>query len=125
MITVAAEYRLDNIEVNGTHARGKDCVASVEHGTGKLRTLITDRHRFCPNLPLFTHFKCRNKASNAYAYGAEIGNLINFEQRVELAALFQNLTDLICGDCIQTAAEGIELYKFQIIPRAHKRRGIV
>ena len=64
----------------------------------------------------------RQQRPHADARRAQRVHLVNLDERIQLAAAFQNLRHLIGRHGVQPAAEGVELNQLQIIPLADKLR---
>ena len=64
----------------------------------------------------------RQQGTHADARRAQRVHLVNFDERIQLAAAFQNFRDLIGRHGVQPAAEGVELNQLQIVPLADKLR---
>ncbi len=55
----------------------------------------------------FTHLDRGEQGTDADACGSEVVDFVDLQAGIDLAGAGQNLTDLIRGHGIQTAAEGI------------------
>ena len=56
---------------------------------------------------------------------AQVGDLVNLQQRVHVRLVGQDLGHLIGGDGVETAAEGVELHEFEARIGGHEMRGRV
>ena len=71
--------------------------------------------KFCSLL-----FQGSHERTDADTRRAKIGDLINLEHSVNLTGSFQNLLDLVGGQCVKTATKGEELDEVKIVARCHK-----
>ena len=96
---------------NGVHAR-------LERGCGGARR--TRGRGLLLALP-----QRRHQAADADAGRAQIGNLVDLQQRVDLAAAFQDFLHLVGGQRVETASEAHHLHQVQIAALRYHPRGIV
>ena len=66
------------------------------------------------SLVFFPFFQCGKQAAQADVDGAKVGDLVNFQLGVQLAAFLQNFAGLVGGNGIQAAAEGYQLHQVHI-----------
>ena len=71
--------------------------------------------KFCSLL-----FQGSHERTDADTRRAKIGDLVNLEHGINLAGSFQNLLDLVGGQCVKTATEGEELDEVEIVAGCHK-----
>ena len=109
--------------MNGTHLGCQNGIALQLHLLGVLYPFIVHGPGLSMDLFLPPHLHGGNQAADADTNGTQIVHFIDFQQGVELVAALQNLIHLIRGHGIQSAAEGIELQKLQIIPVPNKPGG--
>ena len=120
MVAVLAEDRLQHGKVDGAHLRSQNGVALPAHLLRKFPAGIGRQTGLGLNLFLPAHIHGCQQGTDADAHCTQVVHFVNFQQSVKFVALFQNFTDLVGGDCVQTAAEGGQLYQFQIVPVADK-----
>lgn len=63
---------------------------------------------------LFRQLQRSDKAPQTDSHGAQIGDLVDFDLRIQLVAALQYLPHLVRRDGIQSASEGNELYQLYI-----------
>ena len=66
------------------------------------------------SLVFFPFFQCGKQAAQADVDGAKVGDLVNFQLGVQLAAFLQNFAGLVGGNGIQAATEGYQLHQVHI-----------
>ena len=66
-------------------------------------------------MPLLPHVHGGEQAADADPGGAEVVDLVDLQDGIEFAAVFENLADLVGGDGVQAAAEGVELDEFKVL----------
>ena len=79
---------------------------------------------------LFRQLQRSDKAPQTDSHGAQIGDLVDFDLRIQLVAALQYLPHLVRRDGIQSASEGNELYQLYIrvrngVPRGGIQAGMV
>ena len=128
----SAQHRHDESELDGRHLRGENLVAFFAHFLGEDRALDDVP---CGDLgPLFSGSFLRGvdearvngrrrlgALGNRRVEGAQtdfrspqVGDLVDLQHRVDIAAALQDLLDLVGGDGIEAAAERIELDELEI-----------
>ena len=141
----APEQRLQEAEVNGRHLRGKNFVSRIAHLFGE------DGSRFnMSGLDLLGFFargnRCgvlvhrgvdrsrghgsslrnrRFQGAQADLRGTQVRYLVNLEDCVHIAASLKDFLDLVGGDCVNAAAEGVELDHLKVRLIAHAGSGLV
>ena len=63
-------------------------------------------------------FYCGDKASESNLYRAKVRDLVNLDLSVEISVDLKYLSDLVCGQRIETATEGNEVNEIQVISGA-------
>ena len=123
IVAVSAQHRLHQFKVDWTHLGCQDGIALLAHLTGEFRSLVFLGSGLGQNPLLPAHIHGRQQAADPDAHRAQVVYLIDFQQGVELVALFQDLRHLVGGHRIQAAAKGIQLDQLQIVSLGHKFRG--
>ena len=118
MIPSGVERSLQKRKVHRRHLRAEDSVILL-HLFGKDHTIHGSRLDDSFFFLLFLCPECCQKGTNTDAGSTEIVDFIDLQACVDLAAVLQNLIDLVRRDRIQAAAERIQLDQIQIIPRFH------
>ena len=66
--------------------------------------------------------ECRNQGADADARCTEVIDLVNLQNGVNLVGACQNIGDLVGRDCIEAAAEGVQLHEIQLVRVLHIAR---
>ena len=77
--------------------------------------LRQQRRRGLPFPVLVPLIQRREQAAQADVHRAQVGDLVDLQLGVELAALLQDLAGLVGGDGIDASAEGDELHQIHIL----------
>ena len=122
VVAVLMKNLLQNVKMDGTHLWCKDGIAFLKHLSGKLGAAVGGRFLFRLQILFPPHIHGGQQTTDTDARCAEIVHLVNFQDRIKLVAALQDFADLVGRHGVQTAAEGIELDQFQIIPLSDKFR---
>ena len=114
VIAVLFEYGCEDVEVYRAHLRRDDRIALVAHFLGKFGAAVGGHSGGAVVFRAIAHFHSRDKASDSDADGAEVVDLIDLEESIELACPGEDLGHLIGGDGIKAATEGGELNKLKV-----------
>ena len=120
-----AEHRLQNVKVYGAHLGGDDGPALFAHLLGEHRALVIGRFGAGVDALVPAHVHGGDKAAHPDTGGTQVVHLVYLQNGVEFAAALQNLGDLVGGDGVQPAAEGVELDELQIVPVGDELGGSV
>ena len=141
----APEQGLEEAEVDGRHLRGKNFVSRIAHFLGE------DGPRFnVSGLDLLGFFARGNgcgvlvhsgidrsrghgssfrnrrfQGTQADFRGTKVRYFVDLEDRVHVAASLKDFLDLVGGDCVNAAAEGVELDHLKVRLIAHAGGGLV
>ena len=122
VVAVVTEDGLKQVEVDGAHLGGEDGVALALHLLGVVDALVGPDVRGRVDAALAPHGDGGEQRADADAHRAEVVDLVDLQAGVELAALLQKLADLVGRDGVESAAEGVELDKLQIVASADEFR---
>ena len=123
VVAVAAEDRLEQVEVDRAHLGGEDGIAVLPHPLGKLRPVIGHLPGMRDDVALLPHVHGGEQAADADAGGAEVVDLVDLQDGVELAAVLKDFADLVGGDGVQAAAERVELDELKVLVAGDEFRG--
>ena len=111
-----AEHRLQNVKVYGAHLGGDDGPALPAHLLGEHGAVVCSGPGLGVDILVPAHVHGGDKAAHPDTGGTQIVHFVYLQNGVQLAAALQYLGDLVGGDGIQTAAEGVELDELQVVP---------
>lgn len=111
--------------MNGTHLGSQNGVAFFEHFSGKFRSLVAIQIRDRKDTLCLPQLHGSKQTADTDADGTQVIDLVDLQHSVELVGLFQNLIDLVRGHRVQTAAKGVQLHQFQIVPVSDKFRRVI
>ena len=93
------------------------------HLLGVFDAAIRQRLGVGKDLLFLAQIHCGNQRSDPDADGAEVGDLVNFQERVELARIVEYFIYLVARYGVDAAPEGDELNEFKVVSLAHEFRG--
>ena len=124
MIAAGIEGRFQNVKVNGRHLGAQDRVV-LAHFLGKGYLFDSGGSDRALLVLFFPNLDGGEQRADPDSGSAEIVDLIDFEAGINLVRAGENITNLIGGDGVQSAAKGIQLDQIQVFHGFHKAcRGI-
>ena len=111
--------------MDGAHLGGDDGIAVLEHLLSELGAVVGAGPGLRLDVLPGTHLHGGQQTADTDAYSAQVVDLVDLQDGVELVAALQDLADLVGGDGVQAAAEGIQLDQLQVVPLADELGGIV
>ena len=111
VVAIGSGCSFDQWEVNGGHFRNEDGEVFF-HFLGEGGFRIENGSGFC----IFFHsfFDGGFEGTETDSYGSQVQTLIDLEAGIESSPFAHDFLDLIGDDRIQTAAERVQFYQFQI-----------
>ena len=77
------------------------------HVLGEQHPVVGAGHHLALHMPLILQPQGGDQGADADSGGSQVVHLVDLQNRVDLAGVGQNIIDLIGGDGVQAAAEGI------------------
>ena len=124
MVPEGIQGRLQKVEVNRRHLGAQQGIV-LFHLLGEHLTVVGRRVLFPGEMMGLPHPQGRDQGPDADPCGSQVIDLVDLQHRIDLAGARQDVADLIRGNGVQAAAEGIELHQIQVIPGLYKGGGPV
>ena len=122
VVAVLGEHRLENIKVNGAHLGREQRPLLVAHFFCEGRAVISRALRVRVDALLTSDPHGGEQAADADTHRAEVVDLVDLENGVELVAALENFGDLVGGHRVKAAAERVELNELETVAPAHEFR---
>ena len=122
MVPMLFKNWLQNIKMDGAHLRRKDRIAVFLHLPAVFHAPVGNFLRFCLYGLFLPHPHRRHQAADTDTDCAKVVDLVDFQKRIELVAVFQNFIYLVGCYRVESAAEGVELNQLEIVAPGHKLR---
>ena len=115
MVAVLIQCGLQQVKVDRRHLRTQQGIPLGTHLLRELGALVGRGHNRALHRILSADAESREERADTDTGGSQVVDFIDLQHCVDLAGMGQNIADLIGGNGIQSAAEGVELDQIQLI----------